>query len=58
MKVTQDYLHARQDVKGNVNAIFNPRVLTNPRDMCYLTYEIQAGVVNIVRQSDEVMLRI
>ena len=43
---------------GNVNAIFNPRVLTSPRDMCYLTYEIQAGVVNIARQSGEVMLRI
>jgi hypothetical protein len=44
--------------EGNVNAIFNPRVLTNPRDLCYLTYEILAGVVNVVRQSGEVMLRI
>ena len=44
--------------EGNVNAIFNPRVLTNPRDMCYLTYETQAGVVNVVRQSGEVVLRI
>ncbi len=44
--------------KGNVYAIFNPRVLTSPRDMCYLTYEIQAGVVSIVRQSGEVMSRI
>lgn len=39
-------------------AVFNPHVLTSPRQLCYLTYRTEAAQVLIERKPGEVMLRI
>lgn len=44
--------------EGEVYAIFNQRVLSNPRHVCYLSYRIEDGSVIIERQTGEVVLRI
>jgi len=43
---------------GDVYAIFNARVLSKPRQYCYLTYRMSAGVVSIERQPGDVLLDI
>lgn len=43
---------------GNVYAIFNKQVLSNPRQQCYLSYRISAGQVLIERQPDELIMQI
>lgn len=43
---------------GDVYAIFNPQVLSNPRQVCYLTYRIEGGAVSVERQLGQVLLRI
>jgi hypothetical protein len=44
--------------RGDVYAVFNPRVLSNPRPQCYLTYRIEADSVVIERRPGEVLLYI
>ncbi len=41
---------------GENYAIFNQQVLSNPRQLCYLTYRTEAGRVIIERQPGKVML--
>jgi hypothetical protein len=43
---------------GAVYAIFNPKVLSNPRQICYLTYRIEDGFVSVERQPGQELLRI
>ncbi len=43
---------------GDVYTIFNARVLSNPRQMCFLTYRITSGTVVIERQPGEILLQI
>jgi hypothetical protein len=44
--------------KGDVLAIFNKQVLSNPKTSCYLTYRIENGVTVIKREAGEVMMSI
>ncbi|MDT8384537.1 MAG: RES family NAD+ phosphorylase [Gammaproteobacteria bacterium] len=44
--------------EGTVYAIFNARVLSNPRPACFLSYRIESGSVSIERQPGEIILRI
>jgi hypothetical protein len=44
--------------EGDIYAIFNQRILSNPRQVCYLSYRIEEGLVIIERQPGEVLLRI
>lgn len=43
---------------GDIFAIFNSQVLSQPRPLCFLTYRLQAGSVIVERQRGEVWLRI
>ena len=43
---------------GNNAAIFTPRVLSNPRVSCYLTYRVERGGVAVYRVPGEVLLTI
>lgn len=47
---------ARSD--GNNAAVFTPRVLSNPRIHCYLTYRIEHGGVTVYRAPEEPLLRL
>jgi len=38
---------------GDVYAVFNRRVLSSPRQLCYLTYQIKSGQVIVERQPGE-----
>ncbi len=44
--------------EGDVYAIFNSRVLSSPRQSCYLTYRLEGGFVTVERQPGEQLLRI
>jgi len=44
--------------EGDVYAIFNRRILSNPRQLCYLTYQIAGDSVVVERQPGEIFLRI
>ena len=44
--------------EGDVYAIFNQRVLSNPRQLCYLNYRIENDAVTVERTSGVVLLRI
>lgn len=44
--------------EGDVYAIFNPQVLSNPRQVCYLTYRTEGDSVSIGRQPGELLLKI
>ena len=44
--------------KGDVYAVFNRQVLSNPRPVCYLNYQIKNSHVVISRQQGEVILEI
>ncbi|OGT21320.1 MAG: hypothetical protein A2V90_03480 [Gammaproteobacteria bacterium RBG_16_57_12] len=44
--------------EGEIYAIFNPQVLSNPRQLCYLTYRIEGGSVTIERQAGDLLMRI
>jgi hypothetical protein len=39
-------------------AVFTPRILSNPRTQCYLTYQIREGKVEVWRDSERVLLTI
>lgn len=41
---------------GDVYAIFNPRVLSHPRQVCYLSYRLSGGQVAVERQPGEILL--
>lgn len=41
---------------GNTAAIFTPKILSNPRDYCYLTYHRINGKVLVYRDPDQVWL--
>ena len=43
---------------GNIAAIFNQQVLSQPRDYCFLTYRIRDKKVRVERQPDELLLQI
>ena len=43
---------------GDVYAVLNQRVLSNPRQFCYLSYRIENGSVTIERKPSEVLLHI
>ncbi|MCL4486261.1 MAG: RES family NAD+ phosphorylase [Nitrospirae bacterium] len=44
---------------GDVHAIFNPMVLSDPRQLCYLTYRVAApGKIDVERTPHEVFLSI
>lgn len=43
---------------GEVLATFTPKVLSNPRQYCYLTYRLVGGVVNVERTLGETLLTI
>lgn len=43
---------------GDIYAIFNPRVLSNPRQVCFLTYRIESGAVVVERQPGEQILQV
>jgi hypothetical protein len=43
---------------GDIYAVFNRRVLSNPKKICYLSYRIEGGPITIERQPGEVLLRI
>jgi len=44
--------------EGNVYAIFNKQILSNPRQQCYLSYRIDAENIVIERQPNEIILTI
>jgi len=44
--------------RGDISAIFTPRILSNPRDYCYLDYRLESGTLTITRQSDRPMMSI
>lgn len=44
--------------EGEIYAIFNPQMLSNPRQMCFLTYRIESGSVIVERQPGEILLQI
>ena len=44
--------------EGDVYAVFNAQVLSNPRQQCYLTYRTERGKVLIEREQGKVMLEI
>jgi len=44
--------------EGDVYAVFNQQVLSNPRQVCYLSYRIEDGAITVERQPGEVFLRI
>ncbi|MCF6254997.1 MAG: RES family NAD+ phosphorylase [Gammaproteobacteria bacterium] len=43
---------------GDVYAIFNSQVLSNPRQMCFLTYRITSGSVIVERQPGKILFQI
>jgi hypothetical protein len=43
---------------GEMMAVFNPRVLSNPRPHCFLTYRVSGGRTVVERQPGEVILRL
>jgi hypothetical protein len=43
--------------EGDIFAIFNQRVLLNPRQLCYLTYRVDAGAAIVKRSSGETILK-
>jgi len=44
--------------EGDIFAIFNPQILSNPRQVCYLTYRIESGSVMVERQPGETLFQI
>jgi hypothetical protein len=44
--------------EGDVYAVFNPQVLSSPRQFCHLTYRLEGDWVAIERQPGELLLRI
>lgn len=44
--------------QGDIYAIFNQQVLSNPRQHCYLNYRIEGGGVTVERKQGDVLLRI
>jgi hypothetical protein len=44
--------------EGDIYAVFNPRVLSNPRALCFLTYRIEGQAVAVERRPGEVLMRI
>jgi hypothetical protein len=49
-------LSARCD--GVNAAVFTPRILSDPRTHCYLTYRIESGVVTVWRDPNEVLMTV
>lgn len=44
--------------RGTNAAVFTPRILSDPRTYCYLTYRIESGSVVVLRDPDEVWMTI
>ncbi len=44
--------------EGDIYAVFNSQVLSDPRQVYYLTYQIKTGSVFVERQPGEVLLKI
>lgn len=44
--------------EGDICAVFNQRVLSNPRHHCYLSYRIEGSGIAVERQPSELILRI
>ena len=43
---------------GDISAIFTPRILSKPRDHCYLDYRLQSGTITVTRQPDVPLMEI
>ena len=44
--------------EGDIEAVFNPQVLSNPKHYCYLTYSTSSDGVEIQREKGKVILKI
>lgn len=44
--------------EGDIYAIFNPQILSNPRQRCFLTYRIESGSVIVERQLGKILFQI